>query len=465
MIIRSGAKDRQLRAMPGIPNRWEFMPAHPTAAFTGRSVGRADALGIAAFYSGVSLIAKTGGTLPLEVRDTRANNQVVMGAQVAMRLRYRPNSEMVASVFWSTMLSHLVAAGNAYAMKLPASDELVEAPELWIVAPETVTPMRRDGQVAYRILLDGGEVVLPASQVLHVRDYALDGGVVGHSAVSLLRNALGISLAAQEYQARMFRQGATPKGVLSVDEVLEPEDAVTIRDQWQATYGGIENAGRIAVLDRGARFQSISQTNDQAQLVEQREFGATEIASILNIPPAMIGAKGASLTYQNAQQNDLHFLKFTLRPWLQYIEDALNADPDYFGMASAWVPRFNTDEIVRPDNTARAAWYSAGINDGWLSVNDVRTMEGMAPIEAEAAAAQQVFGYHLESGAVTLDDVRLQLGLQPWGDEIGSLTVPAYKAALAAAATDDSPNDDNDLPSGMMEPADTVGDGMEATND
>lgn len=358
---------------------------HAAASYTGRSIGRVDALGIAAFYSGVSLIAKTGGTLPLEVRDTRANNQVVSSAQVALRLRHRPNSEMVASVFWSTLLSHLVAVGNAYAMKLPASDELVEAPELWLVSPETVTPVRRDGRIAYRIMMDGGELVLPSSQVLHVRDYALDGGVSGHSAVNLLRNALGINLAAQEYQARMFRQGATPNGVLTVDEVLEPKDAVTIRDQWQATYGGMENAGRIAVLDRGARFQSISQNNDQAQLVQQREFGATEIASILNIPPAMIGAKGASLTYQNAQQNDLHFLKFTLRPWLQYIEDALNADPDLFGVASAWVPRFNTDEIVRPDNSARAAWYTAGINDGWLDANEVRVSEGLPPRTAVPA--------------------------------------------------------------------------------
>lgn len=386
MIIRSGAKDRQLRARAGIPERWEFTPVQAEASFTGRNIGRVDALGIAAFYSGVSLIAKTGGTLPLEVRDTRANNQVVTSAQIALRLRHRPNSEMVASVFWSTLLSHLVAVGNAYAMKLPASDELVEAPELWIVSPETVTPVRRDGSIAYRIMMDGGEIVLPSSQVLHVRDYAIDGGVSGHSAVSLLRNALGINLAAQEYQARMFRQGATPNGVLTVDEVLEPKDAVTIRDQWQATYGGVENAGRIAVLDRGARFQSISQNNDQAQLVEQREFGATEIASILNIPPAMIGAKGASLTYQNAQQNDLHFLKFTLRPWLQYIEDALNADPDLFGIASAWVPRFNTDEIVRPDNAARAAWYANGIRDQWLTADEVRIAEGLPPRTAAQAA-------------------------------------------------------------------------------
>ncbi len=387
MIIRSGAEDRQLRARPGIPDRWEYATTQAVETFTGRSVGRIDALGIAAFYSGVSLIAKTGGTLPLEVRDTRQNNQVVEAAQIAMRLRYRPNSEMVASVFWSTLLSHLVAVGNAYAMKLPASDELVEAPELWLVAPETVTPVRRDGLISYRIMLEGGEIVLPARQVLHVRDYALDGGISGHSAVSLLRNALGINLAAQEYQARMFRQGATPKGVLSIDEPLEPEDAVTIRDQWQATYGGVENAGRIAVLDRGARFQQISQNNDQAQLVEQREFGATEIASILNIPPAMIGAKGASLTYQNAQQNDLHFLKFTLRPWLQYIEDALNADPDLFGMTSAWVPRFNTDEITRPDNAARAAWYAAGINDGWLTVDEIRKYEGLPPMMAAPTIA------------------------------------------------------------------------------
>lgn len=393
MIIHTGNRDVQTRGMLGVANRLEYPTLQPSASFTGRSVARTDALGIAAFYSGVSLIAKTGGTLPLEVRDTANNNQAVKSSQVAMRLRYRPNSEMVASVFWSTFISHLVAAGNAYAMKLPPSDDLGLIPELWIVAPETVQPYRMDGELRYRIMLSGGQIELPASQVIHARDYALDGGVIGHNPVSLLRDSLGISLAAQEYQARMFRQSATPQGVLSVDEVLEPDDAITIRDQWQATYGGTENAGRIAVLDRGARFQAISQTNDQAQLVEQREFGATEIASILNIPPAMIGAKGASLTYQNAQQNDLHFLKFTLRPWLQYIEDALNADPDLFGIASAWVPRFNTDEITRPDSAARASWYNAGVNDGWLAIDEVREYEGLPPM----TAAPTVVGNGMEA--------------------------------------------------------------------
>jgi HK97 family phage portal protein len=361
-----------------------------TAAFSGREVTREGAMGLPPFWSGVMLLAKTAGTLPLETINTEKSNEVIAAAGLARRLRYQPNPETPASVFWSSVFAHLIPAGNSYLLKLPATDGL-HVPELYWLPPELVSVYRGpDGEKRYDVYAkNGGEFAagVHARHIIHLRGPSLSDPLVGASAVEVLRHALGNALAAQEYQGAMYRQGGQPKGVLSVEEPLTPEQATTIRDQWHATYGGIENAGKIAVLDRGAKFQSTAVNMRDAQFMEQMQMSATDAARILNLPPALIAAEGASLTYANASHNDEHFLKFSLRPWLDYVEAALNMDTDLFGVQTPWVPRFNTNEISRPAQGERYANYEKAISAGWMDAADVRPLEGLPPRPAAAPDA------------------------------------------------------------------------------
>lgn len=340
-------------------------------SFTGRTVTRENALGVAAWYACVSLLAEVGGTLPLRVRDRRKGGEVVGGADVAIRLGHMPNPETPAAVFWATMIGHLGGCGNSFSLKLPGSDGIT-TPEAWLLAPEHVTKWRdREGQVRYDIMgPEGGLQVrgVHARHILHVRGWSLGSGFMGLTKVGVLRHQLGVDLAAQEYQGRMFRNGATPKGVLSVDEPLQEDQAKTIRDQWHATYGGMENAGKIAVLDRGAKFQNVSFNSKDLQFIEQRKLGATEIAGIHHIMPGMIGAEGGGgLTYNTPAYNSQHFLRYALGPILKFIVSALNVDIDYFGARSPWEPAFDTDEIVMPDMEAHWRILGNAVKDGLIT--------------------------------------------------------------------------------------------------
>lgn len=364
------------------------------SAFTGREVTRSAAMGLPAFWSAVMLISKIAGTLPLETLDTNNNDAVVSRAGVAMRMRYAPNSEWTSPAFWVSLFSMFVASHNAYTLNLPPSDG-IQADEMFLIPPENVQVYRGpDRELRYDLFTaEGGEWAMGVHgrHITHFKGPTIDGGLIGTSPVSMMKNSLGIGLAAQEYQGAMYRAGGVPKGALSVDEVLTPEQAMTIRDQWHSTYGGIENAGKIAVLDRGASFKPTGMTHDDAQFIEQLQLSATDCARMFNLPPALIGAEGASLTYANAQHNDHHFLMFTLRPYLDFIEATLNNDPTFYGVFSPWVPRFNTDELQRPVQGERYANYAAGIAAGWLDVDEVRASEGLplrvaAPLGADGGA-------------------------------------------------------------------------------
>jgi HK97 family phage portal protein len=399
--------------------------SNPITTFTGRSVSSSDALGIPAFYSGANLIAKTIGMMPLRtINEASGHRDVVTGAGVARRIKVQPAPGMTGVTFWTTVAAHIVIAGNSYAMKLPATDGL-DAPELYLVTPGSVSPYRAKGQVRYRVQLAQGESAdLPAAAVVHFKGVSYGTGLLGHSPVSVLRHRLAVSLSSSEYQQRFFKQGATPKGVLSVEGTLEGDQATTIRDQWHAAYGGVENAHSIAVLDHGAKFQGVSMSNDDAQFIEQMRYGAREIAAMLNLPPEYVGAEGSSLKYSTQQSNDLHLVKFACQPITKSIEATLNADPEFFGEATPWVPEFDPDPIVRPDIETRFRVYEVGRRAGIYTANEARAMEGLKPFEAEEKSADQTIEYRLkaavEGGVMTVNEARQALGLDPveGGDEL-----------------------------------------------
>lgn len=358
-------------------------------ALSGQYVDREAAMGLPPFWACVMLLAKTAGTLPLEVRDETKNNQVVRGAGVALRLRSQWNSETPAAVSLTTLFSHLIPTHNAFALKLPASDG-ISAPELFLLEPELVEKYRgEDRELRYDVYTrEGGEFAMGVHgrHVIHFRGPALHSTFRPESMISVARNSLGNALATQEYQGAMYRNGGVPKGVLSVDEPLSLEQGLEMADAWRAAYGGSENAGKIAVLDRGGKFQSVGMTNENAQFIEQLQMSATDAARLLNIPPAFIGAEGSAMTYDNASSNNQHLLTYALRPWLDLVEGALNMDSDLFGVRSPWVPRFNTDELTRPDLEARYAGYSAAIAAGWMDAEEARAAEGLPPRQAGAVA-------------------------------------------------------------------------------
>jgi HK97 family phage portal protein len=352
-------------------------------AASGRRVDRYSAAGIPAFFAAIRLLAQTGGTMPLRVHDAKCD--IVRGSDVAIRLGDQPNPESQAESFWASVIAHVVAEGNAFLAKLPASDGF-SIPELWLLPPEGVQVYRDEaGTIRYDVTVPGGVMMtgLSSVSILHIKGWTLRGDHMrGDSIVGMQAHALGNSLAAQEYQGRVWQRGAVPRGVLSSDEPLTREQIQTVREEWEAAYGGLENSGRTAVLPRGASYQAVSVPHKDAQFIEQMQYGVDDIARMFNIPASFLGGEsGASLRYENATYNDIHLLKFPLRAPLKFIEAALTADRDILGgVRDRWHARFDPDDIIRPDIAARYQMHATGIRGGFLTPNDAREKEGLEPL-------------------------------------------------------------------------------------
>ena len=221
-------------------------------------------------------------------------------------------------------------------------------------------------------------IKLYKEDVLHIPGLGFDG-LVGYSPIAMARNAIGMSMAAEDYGASFFANGATPGGVLEHPGIVK--DPERLRESWRSQFSG-KNSHSIAVLEEGMTFKPMSIPPDEAQFLETRKFQIDEIARIFRVPPHMVGDLEKS-SFSNIEQQSLEFVKYTLNPWVARWEQSLAHALLLPREKQQYVVKFNVDGLLRGDYQSRMNGYAIGRQNGWLSSNDIRELENMNRIPAE----------------------------------------------------------------------------------
>lgn len=353
------------------------------------------AMMVAAVGSAVSLLAESVAQLPLVIYRRRADNGKDRAPEHPLwrLLHDRPNGFQNAFEFREMLTLHLLLWGNGYAFKnrLRTGSRAGQVSELLPLHPDRVQPEQDERYVVtYRVALPSGDhLILPADRVFHIRDRSFDG-VVGASRLRQGQDSIGLSLAAERWGAQLFGNGARPSGVLSSDQKLTKDQITQIAESWKAAHGG-ENALGTAVLDGGMKWEPLVMNNRDAQFLETRKFQISEVARIYRLPPHMIGDLERA-THSNIEHQGLEFVKYSLMPWLRRWEMAINTqllDPGQDVFAE-----FLVEGFLRGDLKSRYDAYAIGVQNGWLSPNEIRGLENMNPREGgdEYKPAANLFG-------------------------------------------------------------------------
>lgn len=356
---------------------------------SGKTVNERTAMQSAAVYACVRILSEAIAELPLHVYQYRmdGSKERIPQHPLYYLLHNEPNPEMTSFVFRETLMSHLLLWGNAYAQilrngrgqpialypLLPNKMEVSRASN-----GELIYTYRRDSEES-RINPNSGTVILRRDEILHIPGLGFDG-LIGYSPIAMAKNAIGMSLATEEYGASFFANGANPGGVLEHPGVIK--DIQRVKDSWNSAYQGSGNAHRIAVLEEGMKFQAIGIPPEQAQFLETRKFQINEIARIFRIPPHMVGDLEKS-SFSNIEQQSLEFVKYTLNPWVVRWEQSLQQSLLLPSEKNSIFIKFNVDGLLRGDYQSRMNGYAVGRQNGWLSANDIRELEDMNRIPAE----------------------------------------------------------------------------------
>ena len=339
---------------------------------------------IPAMRTCLGVLSRPIGSLPLKIFRRRPDGgkgeahdhplQAVLAAE--------PNDEEDAFQFRSQMQWDLGLWNNAYAQILPgprgAIDQLVR------LHPSLVTPKRlRDRRVVYeaRDELSGRTRTLAAADVWHLKmvPYRRDG-LAGKPQFQELREVLARAWAVHDFGARFFNNDGTPPFVLKHPGTFhDDEDRKRFKKAWQEAQGG-KNRHSTAVLEFGMEPMKIGIDNEAAQFNSTEKECDLKIARGMHVPPHKIGILDRA-TFSNIEQQALEFVTDTLLPWIVLWEQGISRN-----LLSAWndpslFAEFNVAGLLRGDLKARYDAYFKGRQGGWLSVNDIRQLENMNPID------------------------------------------------------------------------------------
>lgn len=361
---------------------FDALLGQPTAS--GSQVTVEGARRFIAVYACQRALAEPAGYLPLTInRRLRDGREPVTDLPEVAVLTREANPDLEAGELWRdhTMIPQL-GWGNAF--HLPVWDGIGRVRELWPIPPESVSTLRQNGRLFYRFDLPHqigpfkGRFALSSDKVIHYK--AFGSGDLGLSPVGVARETIGMGLAAEEYAARFFRNNASPGGVLSAPGELSDTVFNRLSAQWKKLHEGNKNAHKTAILEAGTTWTSIGMDHTDAQFLELRQFSVTEIARLYNVPPHMI----QDITKQSSwgagiEAQGIGFVVFSLAPWLIRLEKTINRTVFRF-QPDVYV-KFKLDALQRGDIKTRYLAYSIGRQWGFLSVNDIRRLEDMDPIE------------------------------------------------------------------------------------
>lgn len=369
---------------------------------SGKPVNERTAMQTTAVYACVRILAEAVASLPLHVYEYQddGGKKLVHDHPLYYLLHDEPNPEMTSFVFRETLMSHLLIWGNAYAQII--RDGAGRVLGLYPLLPDKMDVQRDDrGNIYYvysrnsdenPMFKEYGDIRLKAEDVLHIPGLGFDG-LIGYSPIAMAKNAVGMTLACEEYGASFFANGANPGGVLEHPGVLK--DPSKVRESWNSVYRGVNNAHKIAVLEEGMKYQQIGIPPEEAQFLETRKFQINEIARLYRIPPHMVGDLDKS-SFSNIEQQSLEFVKYTLDPWVIRWEQSLQRSLLLSGEKGKYFIKLNVDGLLRGDYQSRMNGYAVGRQNGWFSANDIREMENMNPIPDEQGG-----NLYLINGAMT----------------------------------------------------------------
>ena len=369
---------------------------------SGKPVNERTAMQTTAVYACVRILAEAVASLPLHVYEYQddGGKKLVYDHPLYYLLHDEPNPEMTSFVFRETLMSHLLIWGNAYAQII--RDGAGRVLGLYPLLPDKMEVQRDDkGNIYYvysrnsdenPMFKEYGNIKLKAEDVLHIPGLGFDG-LIGYSPIAMAKNAVGMTLACEEYGASFFANGANPGGVLEHPGVLK--DPSKVRESWNSVYRGVNNAHKIAVLEEGMKYQQIGIPPEEAQFLETRKFQINEIARLYRIPPHMVGDLDKS-SFSNIEQQSLEFVKYTLDPWVIRWEQSLQRSLLLPGEKGKYFIKLNVDGLLRGDYQSRMNGYAVGRQNGWFSANDIREMENMNPIPDEQGG-----NLYLINGAMT----------------------------------------------------------------
>lgn len=356
-------------------------PGFSFETWAGPTVLESNAHKTAVVKACVRILSETVAAVDCKLKRVEAGGNRAEAAAHPSAHLLSTSANAIASAHTFKEVGQAVVAlwGNFYARI--ERDPMGNAVELWPLPAGGVTPKEIiDGPfgkvVVYRVQdHDGRTYEWPSTDMFHIPAMGFDG-IEGRSLIADHRQAIGLTMALEQHQATFMGKGAAPGGVLEHPGVLRDSARTRLEQSWLSTYSGARNAGKVAILEEGMKYNPVMMPFKDAQFIESRKFQLAEMARIFRIPLHMLEEMDRA-TFNNIEHRSLEFATFTMLPWFKRWEAESGRKLIRRQDRGKFVWEFEYQSLLRGDMKSLGEALGLGRQWGWLTANDCRRMMGM----------------------------------------------------------------------------------------
>ena len=344
------------------------------------------AMQLSAVWACVRLLSETVASLPVNVyRKTPKGRELAPDHWLAVLMARKPNRYQTKVEFFETLMLNLALHGNAYAKITKVGGKIRSL--LPLMASQIETKLLADGSVVHLYRADGNVDVLSAESVWHVKLYG--NGIVGKSPLAFGRNMFGIAQAAEQSVSKIYANGGKPSGVLSFDRLLTPAQRASVRENFSTLTTGTDD--RLLVIEQGMKFDAVSMSPQDIELLASRKHQIDEIARWFGVPSILINQNEGSTTLGSSTAEIISgFYKLNLRPYLERIEASVKTWLFTPEEANQYEFEFDFEGLLRSDLKSRLEGYRTAVAGTILTPNEVRRIEGWPRVEGGDVLLSQV---------------------------------------------------------------------------
>ena len=377
-----------------------WQPIVVNEPFTGawqknQELSRTDLLTYHAVFACLSLIAADVGKLrfyPKRMIDGVLTN----APSKASRVLKKPNTIQTWQQFAENWVNSKNTRGNTYIWK--QRDVFGDIWQLNVLNPDRVKPLISDnGEVFYQISRDklfniDQDIIMPASEIIHDRFNCLYHPLVGLSPITACATSAGQGMAIQSNQTILFNNASRPSGILTVPTAISETKAKEIKNNWNANYAGL-NQGGIGVLGDGVKYEAITVTSSDAQLLEQLKLTGEIVCSVFHVPAFKVGLGTIPSGQKTGDLQEIYYSD-CLQTYIEAMENLLDTE---LGLEDGIEIEADLKSLIRMDSTSQIDYLAKGTGSGIISPNEARAELGYAPVIGGESPLLQQQNYSLEA--------------------------------------------------------------------
>ncbi|MCX7611852.1 MAG: phage portal protein [Ignavibacterium sp.] len=333
-------------------------------------------------YVATDILGKYFAKANFRVYKIVDNNAIEIKEHPLVDIFKNPNDYQT---FWEIKYNwafHFALYGNSYLIKI--RDKFGIPRQIVQVNPFSIQPYYENKQLKYyKFITPSENKILPVEDVIHLKYPNPENMLEGKPIISNILSQVEVDVLQTKYQQQFYRSGGFLGQTFIAKQELSAKTFERLKAELEKRYGGgYENSYKVGLLELVEPVKHAYSIKDM-ELTLQRQLARDEILAAFQIPKILAGI-GDNINRATAEASIFQFTSGVVDPLTSYFGSILTQSfsKDFKNGDKLLI---EPDPLAPKDVEANIKYYQAGLNMGWLTLNEVREAENYPRLELSGA--------------------------------------------------------------------------------